>query len=207
MRTDPSGGGPRNPRISLMDLLHFYLLAGLVAHKVVWEVMKRHQKQPLRIRIFAGSWIVRLARLAKICILLALLAQTLLGDILPIAPHPDRLRALGVALFTVGLLVAVAARVRLGDNWTDIETAGVLEHHKLVEEGLYKYVRHPIYLGDLLLLAGFELAQNSWLVLGVLPLLPVILRQAREEEKILVANLPAYRDYCARTKRFIPFVV
>ena len=76
MRTDPSGGGPRNPRISLMDLLHFYLLAGLVAHKVVWEVMKRHQKQPLRIRIFAGSWIVRLARLAKICILLALLAQT-----------------------------------------------------------------------------------------------------------------------------------
>ncbi len=189
-----------------MDLLHFYLLAGLVAHKVVWEVMKRHQKQPLRIRILSGSWIVRLARLAKVCILLALLAQTLLDDILPIARHPNLLRALGIALFTVGLLVAVAARVRLGDNWTDIETAGVLEHQKLVEGGVYKYVRHPIYLGDLLLLVGFELAQNSWLVLGVLPLLPVILRQAREEERILVANLPGYRDYCARTKRFIPFV-
>ena len=190
-----------------MDLLHFYLLAGLVAHKVVWEVMKRRQKQPLRIRIFAGSWIVRLAGLAKICILFALLAQTLLDDILPIAQHPSLLGALGVALFTVGLLVAVAARVRLGDNWSDIETAGVLEHQKLVADGVYSVIRHPIYLGDLLLLAGFELAQNSWLVLGVLPLLPVILRQAREEEKILVANLPGYGDYCARTKRFIPFVV
>ena len=189
-----------------MDLLHFYLLAGLVAHKVVWEVMKRHQERSLRIRIFAGPWIVRLARLAKVCILFALLAQTLLDDILPITQHPGLLRALGVALFTVGLLVAVAARVRLGDNWTDIETAGVLEHQKLVEDGIYKHVRHPIYLGDLLLLVGFELAQNSWLVLGILPLLPVILRQAREEERILAANLPGYSDYCARTKRFIPFV-
>ena len=189
-----------------MDLLHFYLLAGLVAHKVVWEVMKRHQKQPLRIRIFAGSWIVRLARLAKVCILVGLLAQTLLGDVLPISQHPGSLRVFGAALYTVGLLVAVAARVRLGDNWTDIETAGVLERQELVEEGVYRYIRHPIYLGDLCLLAGFELALNSWLALGVLVLAPVVLRQAREEEKVLLVNLPGYRDYCARTKRFIPFL-
>ncbi len=189
-----------------MDLLNFYLLAGLLVHKVVWELMKRHQRQPLRIRIFAGSWIIRVARLAKIGILIALVAQTLLDDIFPISQHPGPLRALGVALFTVGLLVAVAARVRLGDNWTDIETAGVLEHQKLVEEGVYRYIRHPIYLGDLLLLAGFELALNSWLVLGVLVLAPVILRQARQEEKVLLVNLPGYRDYLARTKRFIPFV-
>ena len=154
-----------------MDLLNFYLLAGLVTHKVVGEVMKGHQRQPLRIRIFAGSWIGRLARLAKVCI-----------------------------------LVAVATRVRLGDNWTDIETAGVLERQELVEAGVYRYIRHPLYLGDLLLLAGFELALNSWLALGVLVLAPLILRQAREEEKVLLANLPGYRDYCARTKRFIPFL-
>ncbi len=81
-----------------------------------------------------------------------------------------------------------------------------MERQELVEEGVYRYIRHPIYLGDLLLLAGFELALNSWLALGVLVLAPVVLRQAREEEKVLLVNLPGYRDYCARTKRFIPFL-
>ena len=85
-----------------MDLLNFYLLAGLVTHKVVGEVMKGHQRQPLRIRIFAGSWIGRLARLAKVWILVVLLAQTLLGDVLPISQHPGSLRALGAALFYSG---------------------------------------------------------------------------------------------------------
>jgi protein-S-isoprenylcysteine O-methyltransferase Ste14 len=77
----------------------------------------------------------------------------------------------------------------------------------VVSKGLYRFIRHPIYVGDLLLLIGLELSLNSWLVLGVILLLPVVIRQAVSEEKMLMRSLPGYETYCARTKRFIPFLI
>ncbi|HEV8525468.1 MAG TPA: hypothetical protein VGQ71_13300, partial [Terriglobales bacterium] len=66
--------------------------------------------------------------------------------------------------------------------------------------------RHPIYVGDLLLLVGLELALNSWLVMAVLGLVPFVLRKAILEERILAERLPGYGEYIRRTKRFIPYV-
>ena len=73
--------------------------------------------------------------------------------------------------------------------------------------------RHVILLGSKLhlintvLLTGLELALNSWLVLGVVLLVPIVTRQAVQEEAMLRQTLEGYTDYCTRTKRFIPFVV
>jgi protein-S-isoprenylcysteine O-methyltransferase Ste14 len=88
-----------------------------------------------------------------------------------------------------------------------VEEAQVLPEQQVVSSGIYGYIRHPIYTGDLLLLAGLELALNSWLVLGVLAPLVMVVRRAKAEEAILSRALPEYADYTARTKRFIPFVV
>jgi protein-S-isoprenylcysteine O-methyltransferase Ste14 len=76
----------------------------------------------------------------------------------------------------------------------------------VVASGVYAYVRHPIYVGDLLLLLGLELALNSWLVAGVLILAPVVVLKAIKEERMLAEELPGYDSYCHRSKRFIPFV-
>ena len=59
-------------------------------------------------------------------------------------------------------------------NWSDIETAEVLCEHAVVSHGVYRYVRHPIYIGDIALLVGLELALNSWLVLGALAIAPIV---------------------------------
>jgi len=59
----------------------------------------------------------------------------------------------------------------------------------------------------LLLLFGLELALNSWLVLGVFVLAAAVYRQVLKEERVLLEQLPGYADYCARTRRFIPFVL
>ena len=72
---------------------------------------------------------------------------------------------------------------------------------------VYRYVRHPIYGGDLLLLLGLELALNSWLVVLVPMLAFGIIRQAAQEERMLLESLPGYRAYYETTKRFIPFCV
>lgn len=191
-----------------MILLRLYLLAGLVAHKAVWEVLKR-RKAPSAQKPAPQdqSPMVKLVKLVKVAILLGIVAQTMLPEIFPISPEPFLLRVIGVALYTAGLLIAVTARFQLDNNWSDIETAKVLSHQAVVSNGIYGYIRHPIYVGDLLLLLGLELSLNSWLVLGVALLTPVVLFQATLEEKKLISVLPGYELYCRNTKRFIPFVI
>ena len=189
-----------------LDLLRLYLLVGLLLHKAVWEVMKRNRGVRAPAKPAARSLQVTLVKAIKVGILLGILVQTLLPDILPLSSDPQGLRIAGAILYTAGLAIAIAGRVQLGDNWLDIETAGVKQRQAVVSRGIYRFIRHPIYAGDLLLLAGLELALNSWLILFVALLTPVVLRQAIREEQMLVSTLPGYNSYCRRTKRFIPYV-
>lgn len=182
-----------------MIWLRAYLLAGLVVHKLVWEVLRR--------RTASGPAVtapLRPIKLVKIALLVAFLAQTVLPPVLPISAEPGFQVVLGTLLFTLGLGVAVAARVRLGRNWSNVESATVLQDHSLVAEGLYRHIRHPIYLGDLLLVTGLELALNSWLVLLALPLAVYIRRKAIEEERALERRLPGYSAYLVSSGRFLP---
>jgi protein-S-isoprenylcysteine O-methyltransferase Ste14 len=188
-----------------MDPLRLYLLGGLLLHKLVWEVLKRRGRNSGRF-FRTTTPLARAAKLVKIGILAGILVQTLVPDVLPILAEPAWLRRIGAALFTVGLGVAIGARVQLGDNWSDIEAGVVQPAHRLVTVGIYRWVRHPIYAGDLVLLAGLELALNSWLVLLVPALAVVVYRQTLKEEQALAASLPGYADYCRRTRRFVPFL-
>lgn len=188
-----------------MIYLKLYFLAGLVLHKVLWEFFKRTQptarsKPPASARTL-------MVKAVKTAILLGILVQTMLPDVLPLSDDAAGLRLIGAILYTTGLAVAISARLQLGNNWSDIETARILPRQAVVAAGPYAYVRHPIYVGDLLLLLGLELGLNSWLVVGVVLMAPLVLRQAVREEQMLAASLPGYADYCGRTKRFIPFVV
>jgi protein-S-isoprenylcysteine O-methyltransferase len=187
-----------------MDWLRLYLFGGLIFHKLVWEVLKR--RQPAGVRQGGGSLVARAAKLVKLAILLGILAQTLAPEIWPIRAEAGGLRYAGAALFTAGLAVAISARIQLGRNWSDIEAGLVQPDHELVARGLYRYIRHPIYAGDLLLLFGLELALNSWLVLGVAALAAAVYRQTLKEERALLASLPGYAAYCASTRRFIPYL-
>jgi len=188
-----------------MWILRGYLLAGLLIHKAVWEILKRRSG---RQRATSGGMALRLVKATKVAILVGLVVQTMLPmEILPIREDPSAVRAIGTAIYTVGLLVAILARLQLGKNWSDIETPQIAAGQAVVSRGLYRSIRHPVYVGDLMLLLGLELALNSWLVLGALALIPIVSRRAIREEKLLAETLPGYDDYMRRTKRFIPFVV
>ncbi|MEZ5428813.1 MAG: isoprenylcysteine carboxylmethyltransferase family protein [Pyrinomonadaceae bacterium] len=187
-----------------MLLLKFYLLSGLIIHKAVWEILRKKSAEQPKEKQSMGLLAVKAV---KIGILLGIIVQTLLPDILPISADPFPFRVAGTLIYTLGLLTAIAARFQLGDNWANIETGQVLDRQQVVARGIYGFIRHPIYTGDLLLLLGLELALNSWLVLGVLVLAPVVLLKAIKEEQMLVRELSGYEAYCARTKRFIPFVI
>lgn len=189
-------------------LLRAYLLAGLLIHKLVWEWLRRGQRRTGATAALGDTPLrVRAAKLAKALVLGAILVQTVTPWAwFPIGESPNLITA-GVAVYTIGLAVAIAGRVQLGGNWSDIEAAQVLTHQMVVRHGLYRFIRHPIYVGDLLLLTGLELALNSWLVLGVVVLTPMVLARAVREEELLKQSLAGYREYCQTSKRFIPFVV
>ena len=192
-----------------MIYFKLYLLLGLLAHKALWEVLKRRGPGNGDVAPTVKPR-VQIVKLVKLAILLGILAQTMIPwDVLPIVTTGDDvpLRAAGGILYTVGLLVAVLGRLHLGNNWSDMEVNRIQDRHQTVTSGIYAYLRHPIYVGDLILLFGLELALNSWLVLGILALTPIVLLKAVKEEKVLAANLTGYDDYSRRVKRFIPYVV
>lgn len=183
--------------------MRIYLVSGLALHKAVWEVMKRLDGAPAAKKNRTGK--SQLLSLIKIAILAGIILQALGLDVLPISSEPN-LRTAGLIIYAIGLVAAIAARLQLGKNWSDIEKSYVKQDHELVARGLYRYVRHPIYAGDLLLLLGLELAVNSWGVLGVLAVAAYARRQAIREERKLLETLPGYSQYLRRTSRFIPFV-
>ena len=187
-----------------MDPLRIYLIAGIAAHKIYWEVTKRRVPAPAK---SGPSPMVRLVKAVKIAILLGIAAQILIPDtILPLSADPGPARLAGLSLFTAGLMMALFGRAQLGESWSDIEAPGQVAKAALISHGLYRYIRHPIYSGDILLLIGLELALNSQLLFVILLMVPAILLQAIREEQLLVRNLPGYAAYCRRTKRFVPFV-
>jgi protein-S-isoprenylcysteine O-methyltransferase Ste14 len=188
-----------------LSWIRIYLLFGLLLHKAVWEFMKSPQGTgavPARTK----SSKAQVLSAVKVAILLSIIAQTVLPVMLPLAEQPSAFTVPGIVLYTVGLIIALTGRIQLGRNWTDIEKSYVKDEHRLVAHGLYHYVRHPIYTGDVLLLLGLELALNSWFVLGVAAIAVYVRHQAIYEEQKLKQSIPDYDRYCERTSRFVPFL-
>ncbi|MCK5642499.1 MAG: isoprenylcysteine carboxylmethyltransferase family protein [Gammaproteobacteria bacterium] len=190
-----------------MGILRLILFLGLVFHKLVWEVLKRRDRMPGVRQRSAKRPLKSLVKFAKVVVLVFLVLQTLFLNLFPISNQPTLFRIIGTAIYLIGLATAVLGRLQLGKNWVDLEDYQVLPEQSLVTNGIYRYIRHPIYTGDVLLLVGLELALNSWLVLGIFIPLLVVVNSALTEEALLSQAFPGYNAYCKRTKRFIPFII
>ena len=79
---------------------------------------------------------------------------------------------------------------------------------KLIQEGPYKYIRHPSYTGLLLELTGLSLSLSNWLslLITLILFLPVINYRIKIEEEFLNKNFKGYPNYQKRTKKLIPYI-
>lgn len=84
----------------------------------------------------------------------------------------------------------------------------VEEEQKVIDTGPYAVVRHPMYMGVLVMYIFSPLALGSyWAVLPMLLMIPILVARLRNEETILVRDLPGYAAYMQRTKyRLMPGV-
>jgi protein-S-isoprenylcysteine O-methyltransferase Ste14 len=125
-----------------------------------------------------------------------------LGLSLP-APWGLGLQALGIALIGAGLLLHWWARVTLRQYYGEREE--VQPGQRLVCEGPYVYLRHPIYVSYFALAVGLVLmAPALTTAAAAVYAFADFLRAADREEKLLVERLPGYRDYMRRVGRFFP---
>lgn len=112
----------------------------------------------------------------------------------------------------IGTLTAIAALIlfrkthkALGKMWS--HSLDLRDDHKLVSEGVYKYVRHPMYSAFWLWALALPFLLSNWIAgfAGIIGFGTLFFLRVGEEEKMMEQQFgEEYRDYCNRTKRIIP---
>jgi protein-S-isoprenylcysteine O-methyltransferase Ste14 len=114
----------------------------------------------------------------------------------------------GIALMWIGIGFRYYCMRVLGRYFTfDVAVHG---GQTVVEAGPYRYIRHPSYTGAIITLVGFGLTLGNWAGLLALIVCGAIgyAYRIRVEENALVGALgEPYRQYMARTRRLVPFLV
>ncbi len=112
----------------------------------------------------------------------------------------------GLAMFIVGLTVALVAVATLGRFYSS--TLVTRQDHKLIRHGVYRFARHPVYLGALTICFGVPVyASSLYGLLTMSVLIPIFLNRIKTEERMLTEEFgEAYRTYREATRKLIPFI-
>ena len=113
-------------------------------------------------------------------------------------------RVVGLVVGLAGAVLLIWAFVRLGRLM--LHEAAVREDHALIENGPYRFVRHPVYAGYLALLLGSGVASMNvclWFLWPV-SLLGILIQAVSEEQLLRKRFGPAYDRYSRLTGRLVP---
>ena len=113
---------------------------------------------------------------------------------------------LGVALVAAGLGFASWARFHLGQMWSG--TVTLKQDHRIIRTGPYRLVRHPIYTGLVLALAGTALTDlTSAAMIGLVLISGGLIIKFRQEENLLARHFgAAYDNYRRAVKALVPYI-
>ncbi len=116
----------------------------------------------------------------------------------------------GIQLFAFilvisGTVLSSAAMIRLGPGLTPLPRPS--EKSRLITSGIYKYIRHPIYTGLILIMIGITVNSLN-IPKGIITvfLWVLLFYKTQYEEHLLLKRFPEYDSYKKRTGRFIPFL-
>jgi len=119
----------------------------------------------------------------------------------------------GLFFIAIGGYLRMKARLELKKKagFSSLATTGRLqtvEGHQLVKDGLYKHIRHPIYLGETVRNFGIALIFSSLYGMSFIVVATIfLLFRMRIEEKMLIDVFGKdYKEYQRKTKRIIPYI-
>lgn len=111
---------------------------------------------------------------------------------------------IGTTMIVIGAIVNIFGRIQLKGNWAN--QIKIYSDHCLVNRGVYRIVRHPLYASIMLMLFGGSIAYRNWLsaALTAFIFIPFMYFRARQEEELLLEEFLEYKDYKNRTGMFFP---
>ena len=118
---------------------------------------------------------------------------------------PLSLIALGDFLIVLGFYLVFLV---FKENSFASGTIEVGAEQKVIATGPYALVRHPMYVGALVMLVGVPLALGSlWGLVAIVPMVAVLVARLLDEEKFLAKNLAGYSEYQGKVKhRLLPLI-
>jgi protein-S-isoprenylcysteine O-methyltransferase Ste14 len=114
---------------------------------------------------------------------------------------------IGMVLVVAGLTIRVHSILTLKQFFT--YSVAKVENQKIVETGLYKFIRHPGYLGQLVIFLGISTSLSNWLSVLLMMMTVTIgyLYRIEVEERFMLEEMGEnYLKYQAHTKRIIPLI-
>lgn len=174
----------------------------------VW--LMKHDPKLLQRRVNAGS----AAEKEKSQKIIQFVAQIAFIAIIVFPPLDHRLGWSSVPSFAAiigDVLVVLGLYIVFLTFKENSFTSAIIEvgaEQKVVSTGPYSIVRHPMYIGALIMLLGLPVALGSfWGILMIIPITATIIIRLLQEEKFLSKNLPGYLDYKTKVKsRLLPWV-
>ncbi len=110
---------------------------------------------------------------------------------------------IGIYISTIAITLFVYAKLTIGEQYSTCFDSYV--PNDIVQDGLYKYIRHPIYMANIILLIGMVVATGSiWIIINVVVLTAYYLLSAYKEEEVLSKRFPIYKDYMESTNMLLP---
>lgn len=117
--------------------------------------------------------------------------------------HSVVLTVLAITLLSGGVACGILGAVNLGTNLTPFPRP--VRTGRLVQTGIYRYIRHPLYLSVICSAFGWSAVRASGPALVAAVILALFLdAKARREERWLRQEFPEYQDYARRVARFVP---
>ena len=121
------------------------------------------------------------------------------------SPAPPVVSLVGDVLVALGLYINLIVFRENSFGAANIQTeAG----QKVIESGPYALIRHPMYAGVLVMMAGVPIALGSWWGLAILAVAgPMLVWRILDEEKLLKKDLAGYNEYVRKVKfRLVPYL-
>ena len=115
--------------------------------------------------------------------------------------------SIGFVCMIFGMLLRIVSVRTLGNYYTS--TLQTLEHQTIINKGIYRYIRHPGYLGNIILFIGSAIAITNIFItfIIIITIIPSYLRRVKYEELMLERKFDEqYRIYKSKTKKFIPLL-
>lgn len=121
--------------------------------------------------------------------------------------HTNLVGIIGLSISVIGAVIACTSRYTLGKNWS--LSVQRKESHQLIQDGIYKTVRHPIYTGLLFLFIGNAIIVGDYrAIIAVLIVFVSLWLKLKKEEALLTETFGIkYIAYKKQTKALIPYLL